>query len=944
MRVRLLGPVDVVVDGEPRPVRGERRKAVLAVLALHQGTIVSTEELVAAVWDGSAPSTAANTLQSHLSHLRGVFGDRSAILARSPGYLLAVPTDLQDAERLLEQARTAGTPGERLTCLRTALALWRGRPLQDTGDQKWLVEQADRLERLRAQAVLDVIDTRLALGEHVALVGDLERLVLERPFDEQLHAQLMLALYRAGRQADALAVARRLRRALHEELGIDPGQAVREREAAILRRDPALNQPVGQADQPDPADQADQPDAADPAVRVVAGGDEVGERVPRQLPPAVAGFAGRVAELATLDALLAVEPRTVLISAVSGTAGVGKTALAVHWAHRVADRFPDGQLYANLRGFDPTGRALEPADALRGFLEALGVRAERVPAELAAQAALFRSTLAGRRMLVVLDNARDVDQVRPLLPGAAGCLVLVTSRNDLAPLVAGDDVRALPLDLLSAAEASDLLARRLGAARVAAEPHAVHRLVECCARLPLALAVVAARAAHRPGFPLAALADALTPAGGGGLDELDAGDPSTDVRAVFSWSYAALGAAAARLFRLLGLHPGPELSLRAAASLAGLPEEAARALVAELGAAHLVTEPAPGTYGCHDLLRAYAAELAADDPDRVAALTRMLDHYLHTADAAATVLYPNRDRVTLAPPSPLPEVSVDEPAGERAGVLEWFSARMPVLLACVELAARAGLDTYAWRLAWCLVSPLDGQGRWRETIGSQQVGLAAATRLGHRKAQANAHRRLAGAYLRLGELTPAHTHAQAALSLCRDLGDIAELAHSEYFAAIVCSARGRHAEALEHGLAALAHFREIGYALGETQSLNSVGWYHAQLGDYEQALAYCLRALAMHQELGDQTSAGDTLDSIGYAHHMLGQYEQAVARYEQALAVHRGFGERYQEGDTLVNLGDSLAAAGEVAAARLRWQEALEIFTDLGHHEAARAAERLAGS
>jgi DNA-binding SARP family transcriptional activator len=930
MQVRLLGPVDVTVAGEPRPVHGVRRKAVLAVLALHQGDIVPTDQLVDAVWGDTAPPTAANTLQSHLSHLRQVLGDRSTIVARPPGYLLTVPTDLQAAERLIDGAAQATTVPVRAQRLRAALDLWRGQVLQDVGTQPWLAEQASRLEALRVRTIQQLIEARLELGEHATLVPALERLVEERRFDEQLHAQLMLALYRAGRQADALAVYQRLKEALDEELGIDPGPFVRAREAAILRQDRALDH------RPLPGEPGD----AEP---VRPGRPGPGEHAPRQLPPAVAAFAGRERELAQLDALL-VPPDTssgmpaVVISAMSGTAGVGKTALAVHWAHRVADRFPDGQLYANLRGFDPSGVALEPAAVLRGFLEALDVPVERLPAEPGAQAALYRSLLAGRRMLVVLDNARDASQVRPLLPGAPGCLVLITSRNQLTPLVAAEGAHPLLLDLLSDAEAADLLARRLGSARVQAEPGAVAQVIERCARLPLALAVVAARAAHRPGFSLALLADGLH-AAAGGLDALDGGDAASDVRAVFSWSYAALDDDAARVFRLLGLHPGPELSLAAAASLAGLPVADTRRLLTELAGAHLISEPAPGRYTCHDLLRAYAAELVHDD-DRQAALTRMLDHYLHTADVAASTLYPNRDRLTLAPPPAAAGVTLVPPA-DRDSALEWFSTQVPLLLTCVDVAAAAGLDTHAWQLAWCLVSPLDGQGRWAETITSQQAGLAAATRAGYRPAQADAHRRLAGAYLRLGQVDPSYTHAQAALALCRELGDASAQAHSEYFAAIVCSAQGDHHQALKHSLAALELYRLTGYRQGEAQALNAVGWYHGQLEDYEQTLLYCTEALRLHSEIGDSTTEGDTLDSLGFAHHHLGQYAQAVTRYEQALAIHRHFRERYQEGDTLIHLGDSQHGGGDTTAARASWDAALAIFTELGHHDATRAQTRL---
>jgi NB-ARC domain len=396
-----------------------------------------------------------------------------------------------------------------------------------------------------------------------------------------------------------------------------------------LRQDPALDASVPVSG------------AAGPAVPV-----------PAQLPPAVPAFIGRDAELASLDALLhpkaaAAGPATVVIAALSGTAGVGKSALAVHWAHRAAAQFPDGQLYVNLRGFDPDGAAMEPSEALRGFLDALGAPATRIPESLSAQAGLYRTLLAGKRILVVLDNAKDAGQVRPLLPGSPGCLAIVTSRNQLTGLVATDSAYAMTLDLLGSGDARELLALRLGSRRVAREPDAVDEIIAGCARLPLALTIAAARAAGSPSFPLAVLATELREATRA-LDPLNGGDPATDVRAVFSWSYHALTTDAARLFRRLGLHPGPDIALPAAASLAAIPQDRARALLGELTRAHLLAEHAPGRYAFHDLLRAYATELArAHDSQNVrnAAAHRVLDHYLHTG-----VLLVFRTADPLGPP------------------------------------------------------------------------------------------------------------------------------------------------------------------------------------------------------------------------------------------------------------------------------------------------------
>jgi DNA-binding SARP family transcriptional activator/tetratricopeptide (TPR) repeat protein len=911
VRVRLLGPVDVEVDGEIRPVRGMRRRAALAVLALHAGDIVGVDRIMDAVWGANAPPTAPGTLQSHLSHLRRVLGDRDAIAASAPGYVLATDTDLLAAERLVAKARLAADPASTAALLRAALALWRGRPLQDAAGRGVLVEQAERLVELHVQITQELIEARLALGEHAGVLPDLEQLAAGRPYDEQLHAQLMLALYRAGRQADALAVGQRLRRALREELGIDAGAAVREREAAILRQDLAL----------------DHHRDHHPGHRDRAADEHV--RTPRQLPPTFAAFTGRDSELAALDGLLDTYDT---VGVVSGTPGVGKTALAVHWAQRTGDRFPDGQLYANLRGFDPAAPPLPPTEVLRAFLHVLGTPLERVPAELSAQLALYRGLLAGRRVLVLLDNARDADQVRPLLPGTGGCLVLVTSRNPLAALVA-EGAATLPLDLPSEPEAVRLLASRLGTGRVAAEPEAVTRLVARCARLPLALAVVAARAAQTPDFPLAVLADGLDAAAG--LDALDGGDPATSVRTVFSWSYDAMGADAARLFRLLGLHPAPALSLPAAAALAGLGAAETGELLGELAAARLVSEVAPGRYSCHDLLREYAAELAdtLDPPARrQAALERMLDHYLHAAAGAARALYPNQVRDGLIPATP---------AGTGGDPRDWFGAQLPVLLSCLELAAAAGMERYTWQLAWSLVAALDDQGRWADVVRTQELAFPAALRLGQRHAQEEAHRRLAWANLGLGRLSRAREHADTALRLGEELGDPRAQGGTRRALGAWYRAQGDPRRALEQDVAAVALFRAAGFRAGEANALNMVGWDHAQLGEYGHALRYCTRAMELDRELKPDAMPGHTLDSLGYIHLRLGQHDAAIGWYEQAVQAFGVWPDTADLAEALLGLGDAHDGAGHRAQAQATWERALGVYTRLAHPDATRAHSRL---
>ena len=655
--------------------------------------------------------------------------------------------------------------------------------------------------------------------------------------------------------------------------------------------------------------------------------------VPRQLPADVAGFTGRAEPLADLDALLDTGPVCVL----SGTAGVGKTTLAVHWAHRTADRFPDGQLYVDLRGFHPNGPAMDPAEAVRGFLTANDVPPHRIPAGIDAQAALYRSLLAGRRMLVVLDNARDAEQVRPLLPGSPGCRTLVTSRNRLPGLVASGGAHPLGLDLPSAGEARQLLASRIGDRHGPAEPDAVDEIVRLCARLPLAMAIVAARVATSPGVALGRVAGELRDTLGGPAAFAD-GDTATDVRGVFSWSYRVLGDDAGRLFRLLGLHPGPDVSPAAAASLAGVPPERARALLAELAGAHLLTEDADGRYGFHDLLRAYAAELAGNDQD---AVRRLLDHYLHTAGVADRLLYPHRDPLVLdaAAPGVTPEAMTGH-----APALAWFTAEHPVLLGAIRLAADAGFDAHAWRIAWTLTTYLDRRGHWHDQAAAQTAALAAAVRVSDVDGRARSHRNLGWAYAQLGRHTDAERHLRRALDLYATTGDRTGQAHTHLDLGFVADRLDRRGEALGHAELAVTLFTEAGHRYGLANALDNVGRYHGLSGDHHQALAACERANAVHTELGNRAGQAATWDSLGRAHHQLGHAAEAITCYRRSIELNAELGDRYHQASTLVHLGDAYLAIGDPAAARAVWEHSAGILDELAHPDLAAVHERLAAN
>jgi len=657
--------------------------------------------------------------------------------------------------------------------------------------------------------------------------------------------------------------------------------------------------------------------------------------VPAQLPAANPIFAGAIDRIAELDKLAAGGdgPGAVTVVVIDGTAGVGKTTLAVHWAHRVAAGFPDGQLYVNLRGFHPEEPTVSPAHVVHGFLDALGVPVPRIPAGLDARAAMYRSLLAGRRVLVVLDNAHDSAQVRPLLPGTTGCLVVVTSRSRLTGLVA-DGARPVSLELPSAAEAREMLARQVGADRVAAEPDAVTTIIERCARLPLALGLAGANAAIHRRTPLATLAGQLS---GAPWDTLTGDSPGTDLRTVLSWSYHALGPAAAGLFRLLGVAPGPEVTVPVAASLAGIEAGQARRSLGELLRNNLIIELRPGRYTLHDLLRAYAAELAAGDPQRRAAIGRVLSHYLHTADAAVRRIMPlDPGTMTTLRPGVVPEAPGDEHAA-----LAWLSTEHEALLAAVELAGREGFDAEVGELAWTLWDFLDLNGHWPDMAAVQGLALRAARRMGDRAGQRRAHGGLARAATLLGHREEAEEHYRRALELAVELGDRAGQAHIHRGLARLHEGQRDLGRALGHARQALDLLTAPDDEVRRAAAQNHVGWLHALLGDYEQAVACCSEALAVHERADFRHGMAAALDSLGYCHFHQGDHRRARERYREALRLYERLGERYNQADVLTHLGDAYRAAGDEQAAGLAWRRALTILDDLRHTDADAVRARL---
>jgi DNA-binding SARP family transcriptional activator len=917
----------VRIGGVVVPVQKGKQRALLAALLLNAGRAVSLDELAEALWGPDPPPSARVTIQNYVMRLRKALGDTgtSRIGTLPSGYAIqadASELDVARFEDLLSAARAAAREErwqDAADQARSAVSLWRGDPLADVGSELLADREVPRLAEMRLQALETRIDADLHLGCHADVITELRRLVARDPLRERLHAQLMLALYRDGRQAEALAAYQRARQVLVEELGAEPGAGLRELHQQILTGDAALALPARPA--------------ARPALATP----------PRELPSGVPHFTGREDALAALTELLRQSAGTMAVSAISGTAGVGKTALAVHWAHQVADSFPDGQLYVNLRGYDPSGIPLPSAEAIRGFLDALGVPATRIPAAPQAQAGLYRSLLSGRRVLILLDNARDAAQVRPLLPGSDGCLVLVTSRSQLTGLAAADGARLLTVDELTHVEALALLSRRLGAERVGAEPGAAAELTTLCARLPLALNIAAARAAARPNHPLASVAAALR----GERDRLDAfdtGEPASSARTVFSWSYRNLSQPAARMFRLLGLHPGPDLTVAAAASLAGLPADQANRCLAELTATHLVAEPVPGRFSFHDLLRAYAGEQAdACDSSsaRDAALGRMLDHYLHTAQAMATLLCPGRDLLTLPPP--MAGMQPEQP-GASASALAWFIAERPVISAAARLAADAGLDARAWQLGWILGRYVHRSGHWQEWIVILRAALAAAERAGDPGGQAAIHRDLGNALTHLRSFADAQAHLGLALGMYRQLGDCAGQAHTRLVLGQAFDFQSRPHEALSQARQALEFYRAAGHTAGQANALNNVACYHNALGEYQKALACHQQALALDRQIDNRDGECCTWDCLGDTYRHLGRPAQAIACYRQGIRLFRELGNQPDLAVSLTNLGDALCATGQMPDARAAWQEARVILDDLHDPGAAQVLARLSRS
>ncbi len=931
IRFAVLGPVRVwrgdeeVLGGPPQ------QRAILALLLARAGAPVGMAELTDLLWPTDPPTSAANVVHRYIGMLRRVLEPdlptRAAgrWLVRQVGsYRLTVDADsldllkfralAADARGLVAGGRTEDAVG-RFT---QALSLWRGPCVPGVDVSTGAHAVFAEIDRERVVLAQEAADAALSVGRSRTVLAALREIAALYPLVEPLQARLMLALAASGYQAEALSTYRRISARLADELGIDPGAELRAAHQRVVR------QQVGQQ----PTAQRPTPKAA--ASPVV---------LPAQLPPDLPMFTGRRCELSRLNSLL---DSTMLICAIDGIAGIGKTTFAVHWAHQLAERYPDGQLYVDLRGFDPSGSVLGPSKALRGFLDALGVAPQRIPDSLEAQAGLYRSLLKDRRVLILLDNARDVAQVRPLLPASPGCLVIITSRNQLSGLITTHAAHALTLDSFSVDESREVLTKRLGPQRLAEEASALDEIIRWCAGLPLAMAIVAARATIHPNMALAEIAAELRDARTR-LDAFSADDDvAADLRAVFSWSYRLLSQSAGRLFRLLSVHAGPDISRNAAASLMGVRRREVRHLLAELTGARLLVEHYPGRYVAHDLVRVYAAELSAaldSDEERTEALGRLFDHYLGTAHVAQLMMRPIY--LPADPPPPRAGVTLEE-CGDPSSALSWFTDERQVLVSAVKhAAATTGLRHYAWDLALRQQQFHQLSSCYHDWAAIMRTALQTARDEQDLAAQARTHRSLAGAYHFLNRNDQAIEHLRRTCALFNQLGYRLEHGYVCVNFGMVRRELGEVDAAMRHYQDALVLFEEMANPKGRATAYEGMGWCEIKRGNHCVAVGLIEQAMRLYAEVDDINGTGGCWISLGQLRQSSDEHEAAIECFSKGIELFPQIGNRADVAGCLLWRGDSRRALDDAEAARQDWQQALTIMEELELPLASSARSRL---
>ena len=914
MRFEILGPLRVATGDvkEPVPVAGVRLRVLLAALLWRANKPVPVDELTEIVWDGAPPAGESAAMRTLILRLRRLLGDQAGgrVITCNSGYLIGLDDDELDALRFEALCRQAGASardsawGEVAGHAAWALALWRGAPLVDVPCQALRDAWVPHLEQVHLQALEWRIEADLHLGRHDQVVSELRDLSAAHPFRERFHAQLMLALARGGRQAEALEVYQGVRRVLIGQLGIEPGPELQGLQERVLVGDAEL---VVAAPSPRGSRSADTP------------------AVPRQLPAAARNFVGRECELDALSDLIHRKPaadEALVISAIDGMAGIGKTALAVHAARRLARRFPDGQLFIDLHGYTKGDAPRGAGEALEAFLRALGVPAQQIPQETDQRGALFRQLLADTRTLIVLDNAVDEAQVRPLLPGEPGCLVLVTSRRRLKGL---DDARSLSLDLLPHADAVALLRAVAGADPIPAHDPLLAEIAELCGRLPLALRIAGALLRHRPAWSPEHLAGLLRDR----HHRVQAlSDGERDLATVFDLSYTALDEPHRRLFRRLGLVPGPDADAYAAAALLDVDPDCATRLLEGLVDHNLLIEHAPGRYRMHDLLRARTRTLADTESDsvRAAALDRLLHFYTRTAQTASLRIarFP---RPASDGPDPAHSPALTDAGAARA----WLRAERDNLEAASAYTRTCGLDEHAVALAAGLAEIMLADGPFARALDLHRNAAETARRRGSPAAHAAALADLGRVQRLTGDLPGADEALTEAVEVYRAIGHRDGEAAALTESGIVRRLTGDLRAASDAHAQALDVFRAIGHRHGEATALTNLGIMRLQTGDLPGAGDALTRALDVFRAIGHRHGEATALNELGIVRRLTGDLRGAGDAHAWALEVFRAIGHGHGEATALTNLGRARQAAGDLPGAGDAHARALEVFRAIGH-------------
>ncbi len=890
----MLGPFQVLVGGRDVAPTAGRLRTLTAVLAMSAGEVVTTARLAGELWGDDLPSDAGRSLRTYVTRLRAALG-ADAISTEAGGYRLECAPDQVDALQLLALAAARATAPDPRRRLVEAIALWRGEPFDGVAGRLLFEIEAPKLIQAYLSVVEQRVDLDLADGRDDALdrqLPELAALAERHPTRESLWTRLIQVLSRLGRADEAREYFALIQGTLADGLGADPG--------------PALSRAVAEL-------------STQPATRTIV--------VPRQLPAVPAVFTGRQGELDALDGLLKEHEASVggmLVAALHGSGGTGKTTLAVRWAHEVAKRFEDGQLFLNLRGYGP-GLPVEPAEALDTLLRGLGVPGDAIPPGIDARGALLRTTLATRRVLIVLDNARSADQVRPLLPGP-GVVVLVTSRTQLRGLAARDGARRIQVARLLPTESRTMLGKLLTSQGTAYDEADLVQLAEACAHLPLALAIAAERAGRYPGIPVAESIARLQDAQDR-LGAFDSGDDDTaSLRAVFAMSYDALDPSAARMFRLLGVHPGGDVSAAAAAALACVPLPTAVRLLDVLCDVNMVDQRPGGRYEQHDLLREYAGELASD-AERDEATDRLAGWYIHSALNARLVL---DRRPALADFGPVANSVSPMTFANEAAVLAWYDAEFRSLVAMAESSLAAGRGLTAVRIVHTLNVYLVTRWYVDEAVELQTMALRAAQAAGDVLAEAVSCQQIGGTCYQRGQYAEAEAWIERALTLFGDIGDEAGRCVSQAALGLA----QQMSRKIDASISTLEEAFRTADALGlgavAANARNNLAWAYIDLGRAQEATAAASLSVAHYRASGERRGEGIALDTLGHVLARQGRHADAVAQLEVSVEIHRELGRPWTEAAALKRLGDSWAALGQAAAARESWLRALKILDEIG--------------